>query len=104
MFFDHLLDLSDLEKVINKSVETKEERDEIWSLVDEIVHHRVLESILDTLHKDHHEEFIMRMKKAPYDESIIEYLSLKVKRDIGEVIKQELGKLTYELLVDIKRA
>ncbi len=102
IFYDHLIVLDDLEKEIKNVAETPEEKEELWKIVDETIHHRVLGCILDQLPKESHTEFLEKFHKAPYDENLMGYLKAKVGENIEEVIKQEIGSLAYELLNEIR--
>ncbi len=102
LFFDHLINLEDVEKEINEVSSTKEEKDELWQLVDEIIHHRVLGCILDKLPRKDHEEFLGMFHRHPYDEAIIDYLREKIGGNVEEIIKQEIGTLAFELLTEIR--
>lgn len=103
LFFDHLLELEKLDREIKRIAKTREEREELWGLVDEIIHHKALGCILDRLPKDNHEEFLEMFHKSPYDEDLlIGYLKEKVGRNIEEILKTELGNLAFELLQEIR--
>ena len=102
IFYDHLIILEEVEREIKKAAESPEEREELWRLVDEIVHHRILGTLLDRLPKTHHEEFLDRFHKAPYDESLISYLKENIDKNIEEIIRQEIGDLSFEILKEIR--
>lgn len=102
LFFDHLIVLEDLEKEIKAVSQSQEEKEELWSLVDEIVHHKTLGCILDKLPQKNHQEFMEKFHKAPHDESLMEYLKDKVGQNIEELIKAEIGSLAFEILQEIK--
>ncbi|MFI5241065.1 MAG: hypothetical protein ACHQUA_01390 [Microgenomates group bacterium] len=103
LFFDHLIVLEDVDKKIKESTDSSEEREEMWGLVDEIVHHKVLETILDRLPRESHEEFLDLFHKSPHNEElIIGYLKGKISQNIEEILRQELGNLAYDLLEEIK--
>lgn len=102
IFYDHLIVFEDIDKEIKEAASTPEEREELWQLVDEITHHRVLEKILDALPKENHEEFLGKFHETPYDNSLMEYLNEKVKGNIEDIIKQEIGSLAFELLDEIR--
>jgi hypothetical protein len=104
IFWDHLIDLDELAKVIGDSSDSREEKEEMWGLVDEIVHHKVLGCIFDHLPKEHHEEFLERFHKKPYDETLVDFLNQKIDRNIEEIITQELGGLAKELLINLKHS
>jgi hypothetical protein len=99
LFFDHLVELKEIDKQIKKVAKTEEERKELWDLVDEIIHHKVLGCVLDRLPKGDHEEFLHIYHGSPHDTVLIlDYLKTKVGTDMGEVIKKEIDKLNLDLL------
>ncbi len=98
VFYDHLIDLKKVEKHIKKVAKTPEEREELYKLVDEIVHHRVIGCILDNLPEDEHEVFMRKLIKKPHDRRIMKYLAKRVAKDVEEFIKSEINKLAVELL------
>lgn len=103
LFFDKLIELKELDRQIKKVAKTKEEREELWVLVDEIIHHKVIGCILDRLPRESHEEFLGMYVKAPHDEeSIFGYLKEKVGKDIEGVIKKEIKNLSVDLLKEIR--
>lgn len=103
LFFDHLLNLDKLEKEIKKVAKTPEEREEIWHLVDEIIHHKALGCVLDHLPKDNHEEFIEMFTKAPHNESMIfDYLKDRISENIEEILARELGVVSSEILSEFQ--
>ncbi len=98
IFYDHLIDFSEVEKKVKKIAKTPEEREEIYRLIDEIIHHRVIGCILNELPEKNHKEFLQEFSLRPYDEGLFSYLGQHIGRDIGEFIKQEVHMLTVELL------
>lgn len=102
IFYDHLLVFEEVEKKINSMEISEEERNELWNLVDEMVHHRALRLILERLPKESHVEFLDKFHKAPYDQSLMNYLKEKIGQNIEELLKQELGEVAYEVLTEIK--
>jgi len=103
LFYDHLISLDKLGVEIKGIVETPEEREELWRVVDEIVHHKVLGCVLDRLPQEYHDEFLTKFHEAPYDEGIIVFIDdkLDVEDSIEEVIKSELAKLANEILQEL---
>jgi hypothetical protein len=102
VFYDHLIVLEEIEDEIKSSAETGEEREELYEIVDEIIHHRVLGVILDHLPKKYHATFLEKFHETPHDTGLMEYLNAKVEENMEEIIKQEIGDLAYEILQDIK--
>lgn len=103
IFYDHLLDLEKLDKKIKEVASSQEEREEIWGLVDEIIHHRALGCILDRLSPEHHPEFLEMFHDHPHDEDLLfSYLEEKIDKNIRELLRIEMGDLAIELLEDTK--
>ena len=102
LFFDQLVVLDDIDGEIKKLTKSREEKEELWQLVDEMVHHRVLGCVLDALPRGNHDEFLEKFHKAPHDESIMDFLREKVGDNIDELIRQEIGGLAFELLEEIR--
>lgn len=102
LFFDHLVELKEIDREIKKIAKTAGEREELWGLVDEIIHHKVMGCILDRLPREHHEEFLELYTGRPHDEKLLfDYLKEKVGADMEEVIRSEMEKLSVELLGEI---
>jgi hypothetical protein len=102
LFFDQLVVLDDVESEIKKTAKTPEEREELWGLVDEIVHHRVLDCVFDRLPKKSHQEFLEKYHSAPFDEELVGYLKKEIGENVEEIIKTEIGGLAFELLEEIR--
>lgn len=102
VFYDHLIVLEEVEDEIKSSTETHEEREELYQIIDEIIHHRILGVILQHLPEKHHPTFLEKFHETPHDYGLMEYLNKKVEKNIEEIIKQEIGDLAYEILQDIR--
>jgi hypothetical protein len=103
LFFDHLIELTEIDRLIKKAAKNASEREELWAIVDEIVHHKVMGCILDKLPKGDHEDFLNLFHKSPHDTSaIFDYLSLKVGKDMESLIRKEIDNLNNELIEDLK--
>lgn len=102
LFFDHLIYLEEVEVEIKKTASSREEKEELWALVDEIVIHKVLGKILDKLPRVHHEEFLTLFHKCPHDEIVIfGYLREKTGKDIEGSLRKELEAIGTEILREI---
>jgi hypothetical protein len=103
LFFDHLTELDEVDKQIKKLAKTQDEREELWGLVDEMVHHKVMGCILDKLPRNNHEEFLSLFHKSPHNEKLLfDYLKKIIGDNIEDLIKQEIGVLSADILKDIK--
>ncbi|KKQ43406.1 MAG: hypothetical protein US60_C0002G0014 [Microgenomates group bacterium GW2011_GWC1_37_8] len=102
IFYDHLIILEEIEVHIGNIAKTFEEKEEIWKLIDELIHYRVFNLILDHLPRDHNEEFIEKFHKAPYDGRLLTFINERTQQDMEKVIRQEIKLLENEILEEIK--
>jgi len=104
IFYDDLIVFEELEVEINKVSQSKEEKQELWQIVDEMIHHKVLDLVLSKLPKDQHQEFMDKFLAAPHDESLFDYLNAKIGDDVEKLIKKELDNLAKEILLSVRMA
>ena len=102
LFFDHLVDFREVEKEVKAAAQSREEKEELWQIVDELVHHKVLGCIFDHLPREHHAEFLEMFHATPYDGSLLDYLKNKIKGDIETLIRTEIQNLQTEILEEIR--
>lgn len=98
LFFDHLLVFEEVEVFINSNATTKEEKEELWKLMDGIVQHRVLDLILSELPREHHDEFMEKFTQFPHEERLFVYLNEKTGKDFEKLIAKEIKLLEAEIL------
>ena len=103
VFYDHLIILTEVETEIKSMAETEEERHELWQIVDEIIHHRVLHLFLDKLPEAHHDEFLLRFHKSPHDENLLGFLNERIEENVEKLVKVEMELLTSEILRVIRK-
>ena len=102
IFYDHLLIFEKVENEIKNKVQSSEEREELWNIVDEIIHQHVLISILDKLPEEHHNDYLEKFYSCPHSSGLITYLNEKIEEDIEKIISQRLTILENEILEAIK--
>lgn len=102
VFYEKLLALEHIEKEINKLVDTPEEKEELWKIIDEYVHHRTLGCILEKLPNKHHEEFLNKFVDEPHNEGLLAYLTERISHDVESFLRTELNMIGQELLKVIK--
>ena len=98
VFYDSIIILEEVEKAINQTIESHQEKQEIWQLVDNITHQRIIFRILKVLPETHHNKFLDMFHEAPHDEELLEFLKEKSKTDIETELQKEAEHLTLELL------
>jgi hypothetical protein len=97
VFYDHILHLEHLSAYFASLDIYKEEKEELWHLIDEMLHHRILTAILDKLPGDHHENFLSKFTENPADHGLISYLNELVGEDIETHIVQEIALFENEI-------
>lgn len=102
IFYDKYLVLEKLSVYVADKSHDNNEKEELWKIVDELIHHRLMGCILDTLPRQHHEEFLDKFTKAPFDEELMSFLNGKSKKDIKKLIQKEAKKLEDEILDYLK--
>lgn len=102
--YDHLVIREEITAEIDLHAIPPEEREELIELVDQILHHNVLNLILSHLPEEHHEEFTKRLVENPADETLLDFLKERVKVDIHDEIKKHAAKIKKEILNDIKKS
>ena len=102
LFYDHLIILEELDHHIRRATETPEEKEELWNIVDEIIHHRVIGCVLNKLSEEDHYEFLEKFHQTPHDTKLISYVNLRIDDDIEEAIRDEIENIKEELLEEMR--
>ena len=93
-FYDHLLDLSDLEKHLGKD-------EELTLIAKKTLRNHALVSILQILPKDKHDQFLGEFTKSPDDKKHWDWLRLHIKEDLEKVIKAEVDRAKKDIIKHI---
>jgi hypothetical protein len=104
IFYDQITIVEEIETELNSYQLSSDEKSELLSLVDQTVHHEVLNTILTHLPKEKHEHFLTKFHAAPHDKALLDYLKKEIKIDIEKEIFLQAKKIKRELLAEIKRA
>ena len=97
IFFDHLIEIEEIEVYIKNISQTHEERIDLWETVDEFVNGRILSLIYDALDEEFHEEFTNIFLDRPYDTAIINYLDGKMTCPFCELIGRNKNAIISDL-------
>jgi len=102
IFYDHLIVLEEIDIAIRGIAETSEEREEIWKLVDEIIHQRVLSIILTRLPQEHHKFFLEKFYETPYDDALMSFLQERMSDSVEHLIREEVLEIQKELIKEME--
>lgn len=102
LFYSHLLsDLKKIEEAIGRLPISKKEKLEASVLVQETIHHTVIDIILEHLEEIHHERVLFEMYRAPHNRAILDVVKNLSGKDIELVLGTRLQELQIELLTDL---
>ncbi|MBL7036843.1 hypothetical protein ISR94_03330 [Candidatus Microgenomates bacterium] len=102
IFYDRLVVFKRLDKSLKSLVSSNDELQEIWHILEELTHHRIMGCVLDKLPHTHHKEFLEKFESSPHDEKLLEYLQEKIEDDMEEIIKKEAKLLAKEIVSELK--
>lgn len=104
IFYDHLINIEEVIIELDQNDISIEERSEFISIIDETLHHNILDTILSNLPFEHHENFLTKFHKAPHDLDLIIYLRQVSGVDIEEKIKTKANEVKKEIISEIKKS
>lgn len=104
IFYDHLVVRQDVISQLDAYAMDAEEKEELVKLIDEHLHHQILNVILNHLPKDKHERFITHLTRAPHDPALLDYLKTHIAIDIETEIKSHAAKVKADLLSEIHKS
>ena len=97
IFFDNLIEIEQVEIYIDRVVETHEEKEDLWELVDEYINRKIVSSILSQLDENSQEEFLSMFLTKPYDSGIKDYLDSKLDDPLEYLIGLSTENIVKEL-------
>ena len=102
IFYDHLVDKTEINIYISTLDAPEETKLSLRQRLDDILHHGILEHILQKLHPHHHHTFLDALRRAPYDPQLLSYLKDHAAQDIEDSIARHAKKLISEIISDLK--
>ncbi|MBI2404816.1 hypothetical protein HYV22_01400 [Candidatus Gottesmanbacteria bacterium] len=102
IFYDHLVAIDEL--VIELDSLDAVARQEIINLMDETLHHHVLDTILTHLPQEHHTAFLERFHRSPHDPELLIFLKQYMVIDIENEIRKTSQKIKRNLLSAVKKS
>lgn len=102
IFYWHLVEMSPLKtKLADRGVE-ESDLFEILDHVEEIIHHRTLSLIFDSLPIEHHQEFTSRLVKNPQAKEIWSFINEKAQKDLSLEIEKNIRETIMEILEELE--
>ena len=104
LFFDHIVLKEEIISELDIHSMDSEIREELVTLIDDILNNNIFNLILSHLPKDHHEEFMNRFAQNPADENLIIFINEKISVDIESQIKNHSNKIKTDIKSEINKA
>lgn len=99
-FYDNLINTAPIMAAISEEL-SHIEQEEIHEMIEDILHHRILEIILNDLPEEHHENFLVKFHSDPTDQDLLILIkkhSPKIEEKISEVVLHVHQDLKSDLL------
>lgn len=98
LFYDHLIKKEPIILLLEQSEDPENRKAKARQLIDDIIHHELLNFILDRLEEPKHHTFLSLIEQRPYDPEIIAYLQ----DHISPQIEAEIERFADELIAKIR--
>lgn len=93
IFYDHLVGIDEITALVDG---------DLVDLIDNTMHHHILDEILTHLPVEHHKMFLERLAHAPHDPELLIFIQKITVIDIEKAIKKRAKAVKKELLKEIK--
>lgn len=100
-FYAHLVDLTEIEIRLDSHGLKKHEKDELFLMVKETLHYRVVSEILTHLPEEHHDWFLEEYTKVPHSKQLLAQLKDQV-AEIEDKIKGVVDRVKEEILAELQ--
>ncbi len=101
IFYDHFIDKTEVLNIVELSEDAPNIKGKTKQLVDDILHHGIIEVILEKLHPSKHQTLLLLIEERPYDPEILEYLHEHIGHEIEDIIAARAKELLEEIRQDL---
>lgn len=102
LFYDHLIAIDDVVFELDRYEIPQSDREQFMEMLDEVLHHHIVDTILLYLPHEHHSYFLERFAREPHHSSILDFVKEKTKVDIENEIKRTVEYVKKKVLKDIE--
>ena len=103
IFYDHLITLGQVEKHLKALNLEKVEQEELWGIIDELIHKSVFQRILEILNEEFHHEFLEKFYSAPHHSDLLLFIKEYSNVDPEVEIKKVVQSLEDEIITELKQ-
>jgi hypothetical protein len=104
LFYDHLIVIEEVTSVLDEHELTDDEKHEFIELIDETLHHHILDTVLTHLPEEHHEVFLDKLVKHPHHPDLLHFLKERTQVDIEHEIQKTGEKVKRMIMKDLKES
>lgn len=95
IFYDHLVGIDEITALVDG---------DLVDLMDNTMHHHILDEILTHLPVEHHKAFLERLAHAPHDPGLLIFIQEVTVIDIEKAITKRANAVKKELLKTIRNS
>lgn len=99
-FYHHLISVDRIYTHASLVKLAKNQKEKLVGIIEETIHIKILDTVLEKLPKDKHHHFLEKLTKDPGNKELISFLK-KHNREIEEHIKKTYQELEEELLSEL---
>ena len=104
IFYDHLIIIEEVVAVLDAHNLTGAQKQEFLDLIDETMHHHILDTILTHLPREHHEAFLAKFHASPGDRTLMTFLKENISADIEKEILRKASNVKRQILKEIEQS
>lgn len=104
LFYDHLIIIEEIVAILDAHHLSAQEKQKMLSVIDEMFHHMILDTILTYIPKKHHEEFLKKLVSFPHDPQMIMYLNEKSEKNMEKEILKTITKGKKRIIKEIENS
>lgn len=102
VFYSHLLvNYGELAATVEKLTISQAEKSKAIEIINQTIHHEVVEAILSHLDERHHSWILTRIAAAPDDPGILDLVNQLATDDIEMVLRKRIAAMHLDLMEDL---
>lgn len=102
VFYSHLLvNYGELAATMERLSISRPEKLKATELINQTIHHGVVDAILEHVDDRHHERILTRIKAAPDDPGILDLVNQLAEDDIELILKRRIAAMHLDLMEDL---
>lgn len=102
VFYSHLLvNYGELTATVENLSISRTEKTKAIDLINQTIHHAVVDAILENVDKKHHERILTRIKTTPGDPGILDLINRLIGDEIELILRRRITAIHLDLMEDL---